>query len=88
MRFPRKRGATSVRVRVFIPDNSVSTGAGCAGLTYASTNLAIAYTRENDNGGTEVTGANLLTIATVGTWAVFQGTSRVGSAGASDEVKM
>jgi hypothetical protein len=69
MRFPRKRGATSVKARVFIPDNSVTTGAGCTGLTNASANLAICYSRENDNGGTEVTGANLLDITTLGTWA-------------------
>jgi hypothetical protein len=69
MRFPRKRGATSVKARIFIPDNSVTTGAGLSSLTFASTNLAICYSRENDNGGTEVTGANLLTITTIGTWA-------------------
>jgi hypothetical protein len=68
MRFTRKRGATSVKVRVFIPDNSVATGAGCTGLSSASTNLAISYSRENDNGATEVTGANILDITTIGTW--------------------
>lgn len=69
MRFPRKRGATSVKVRVFIPDNSATNGAGLSTLTYTSTNLAISYSRENDNGATEVTGANILDISTIGTWA-------------------
>lgn len=68
MRFPRKRGAASVKTRIFIPDNSATNGAGLTGLTYGSTNLAVAYSRENDNGGTEVTGANLLDITTIGTW--------------------
>jgi hypothetical protein len=68
MRFPRKRGAASVMARVFIPDNSVTTGAGCAGLSNTSANLAICYVRERDSSGTEVTGANLLAISTVGTW--------------------
>ncbi len=77
MRFPRKRGAQSVMVRVFIPDNSVTTGAGCTGLTYASTNLAIAYSRELQNGGTEITGANLVDITTIGTWA-SPGTGKLG----------
>jgi hypothetical protein len=69
MRFPRKRGATSVKARIFIPQNDSTTGAGKTGLAYGDTNLAIAYSRENDNGGTEVTGAgNILDITTIGTW--------------------
>jgi hypothetical protein len=69
MRYPRKRGSTSVIVRIFIPDNSSAKGAGLTGLTNASTNLAIAFSREMQNGGTEITGANLAAIATIGTWA-------------------
>lgn len=77
MRPPRTRGATSVMVTVFIPDNSVANGAGVAGLTNASTNLAIAYRRELQNGFTQITGANLVTITTIGTWA-NPGTGKLG----------
>ena len=55
-------------VRVFIPDNSVTTGAGCTGLTSSSTNLTIAFSRELQNGGTSYTGANIETITTIGTY--------------------
>ena len=79
MRFPRKRGSTSVMVRVFIPHSLSTVGAGCTGLTYASTNLAIAYSREMQNGFTQITGANLVTIATPGTW-VNPGTGKLGFA--------
>ena len=68
MRIERKRGSTSVMVRIFIPDNSVTTGAGCTGLTYGSTNLTIAYLRELDSAWTVITGANILDITTPGTW--------------------
>ncbi|MFA6054041.1 MAG: hypothetical protein WC769_01575 [Thermodesulfovibrionales bacterium] len=68
MRFPRKRGSTSVIVRVFIPDNTSTTGAGLTGLTYQSTNLAISYSRELQNGCTQITGVNILDITTIGTW--------------------
>lgn len=77
MRFPRKRGSTSVMIRVFIPDNSVTNGAGVSGLTSASTNLAIAYSRELQNGATQITGANIVTITTIGTWA-NPGTGKLG----------
>ena len=77
MRFPRTRGATSVMVRVFIPANNVTTGGGLTGLTSASTNLAIAYSRSLQNGFTQITGANLVTITTIGTWA-SPGTGKLG----------
>lgn len=77
MRFPYTRGASSVMVRVFIPDNSVTTGAGLTGLTSGSTNLAIAYSRSLQNGFTQITGANLATITTIGTWA-SPGTGKLG----------
>jgi hypothetical protein len=48
MRLPRKRGSTSNMVRIFIPDNSATNGAGLVGLTSASTNLAIAEQRARD----------------------------------------
>ena len=76
MRFPRQRGSTSVMVRIFIPDNSVTTGAGCAGLTYASTNLVITFSREKQNGFTVITGSNILAITTPGTW-LDPGTGKV-----------
>jgi hypothetical protein len=69
MRYPRKRGSTSVSVRILVPDSSSAKGAGLTGLTSASANLAIAFSREMQNGGTEITGANLTAIATIGTWA-------------------
>jgi len=69
MRFPRKRGSTSVMIRCFVPDNSVTTGAGCTGLTNASGNLAISFSRELQNGGTELTGANILDITTIGAFS-------------------
>jgi hypothetical protein len=64
-------------VRVFIPDNSSTKGGGITGLVYNSTNLAIAHSRELQNGGTEVTGANLVDITTIGTW-VSPGTGKLG----------
>jgi hypothetical protein len=64
-------------VRVFIPASNSTTGAGCTGLTSGSTNLAIAYSRELQNGGTQITGANLVTITTIGTWA-SPGTGKLG----------
>ena len=77
MRFPRQRGSTSVMIRVFIPHSLSTVGAGCTGLTYASTNLAIAYSRELQNGFTQITGANLVAIATPGAW-VSPGTGKLG----------
>jgi hypothetical protein len=68
LRFPRKRGATSVMIRVFILDSSKTNGAGLTGLTSASTNLTIAYIRELDSASTTYTGANIQTITTIGTF--------------------
>lgn len=63
----RTRGATSQMVRVFIPDNSVTTGAGVTGLTSASTNLTIVYRRSI--GATVIyTGANIEEQTTPGTF--------------------
>ena len=76
MRFPRQRGSTSVVVRVFIPNSLSNTGAGCTGLTYASANLAVAYSRELQNGFTQITGANLVS-CTPGSWA-NPGTGKLG----------
>ncbi len=68
MIYPRKRGATSVMIRVFIPNNSVTTGAGLTGLTNVSTNLTIAYIRELDSASTSYTGANIEAQTTIGTF--------------------
>jgi hypothetical protein len=68
MRFPRKRGATSVMTVIFIPDNTGTKGEGLGTLTYASANLAISYRREKESTATEITGANILDITTLGTW--------------------
>ena len=62
------RGSTSVMVRVFIQDNSVTTGAGLTGLTNASTNLNIATMRELDTAATVYSGANIEAQTTVGTY--------------------
>lgn len=64
----RKRGSTSNMIRVFIQDNSVTTGAGLTGLTSASTNLQITTRRELDTSGTIYTGANIEEQTTVGTY--------------------
>jgi hypothetical protein len=70
----RTRGATSQMVRVFIPDNSSTTGAGKTGLTNASTNLVIAYRREQ--GATVTyTGANIEDITTPGTYQAPTGST-------------
>lgn len=68
MRFARKRGSTSNMLRVFIPDNTSTTGAGLSGLTSASTNLQIAYMREFDAAATIYAGGNIQTITTIGTF--------------------
>lgn len=77
MRFPRKRGSTSVMIRVFIPDNSVTTGAGLSTLTSGSTNLTIAYIRELDGSSTTYTGANIEAQTTVGTYQAPSTSSKI-----------
>jgi hypothetical protein len=77
MRLPRKRGSVSNMVRVFIPDNTSTTGAGLTGLTNASTNLAVAFSREFDAAGTAYSGANIETITTIGTYQAPSASSKV-----------
>lgn len=67
MRFPRQRGSTQNSVRVFIPDNTASNGAGLTGLTSASTNLTVAWVRQLGALVT-YTGANIVS-CTPGSWA-------------------
>jgi len=64
-----KRGATSVMLRVFIQQNNVTTGVGLTGLTSSSTNLNIAMLRELSSTSEVYSGADLQTIATIGTYA-------------------
>jgi hypothetical protein len=68
MKYDRLRGSTSNMVRVFIPDNTSTTGAGLTGLTSASTNLTIAYLRELDSAPVTYTGANIEAQTTIGTF--------------------
>jgi hypothetical protein len=72
----RKRGATSQMVRIFIPDNSVTTGAGVTGLTFESTNLRVSFIREKDSALTSYTGANIETITTIGTFQAPSSSSK------------
>jgi hypothetical protein len=55
-------------IRVFIQDNSVTTGKGKTGLTYLSTNLQISVIRELSATPTIYTGANIEDITTIGTF--------------------
>ncbi len=77
MRRPRTRGSSSNMVRVFIPDNTSTKGAGLTGLTSASTNLVVAFAREFDSAGTSYAGANIETIATIGTYQAPSTSSKV-----------
>ncbi len=57
-------------VRVFIPDNTLTTGAGLTGLSSSSTNLVIGYMRQLDASWTEYTQAagNIEAQTTIGTY--------------------
>jgi hypothetical protein len=68
MRFPRKRGSTSNMVRIFVPDNTSTKGAGKTGLSSGSINLVIAYIRTLDSAATTYTGANIQAQTTIGTF--------------------
>lgn len=57
-------GTTSKTIKVFIQDNSVTTGAGLTGLVFNTASLTAYYTREGTNGTTVIT----LVTATQGTW--------------------
>lgn len=63
------RGQTSNIAFVFLPDSSSTAGAGKTGLTNASAGLAISVRREKSPVMTAYSGANIVTIATPGTWA-------------------
>lgn len=57
-------GTTSKLIRVFVQNNSVTTGAGLTGLTSATSGLTAYYIREGANATTQI----VLTSATLGTF--------------------
>lgn len=63
-------------VRVFIPDNTSTTGAGLTGLTSASTNLTIAAIRELTGTAISYTGANIEAQTTIGTYQAPSSSSK------------
>lgn len=62
--FTIKKGTTSKKVRFFIADSSVTTGAGKTGLVYNTASLVAYYIRDGDSNETAIT----LATATLGTW--------------------
>jgi hypothetical protein len=69
MKYLPKRGQTANIAFVFIPDSASTIGGGKVGLTNASTALNISVRRELSAVFSTYTGANILTITTLGTWA-------------------
>lgn len=63
------RGSTSRIAWVFLPDSTSTTGAGKTALTNGSSGLNISVRREFTAAVTTYSGANIGTIATLGTWA-------------------
>lgn len=57
-------GQTSVLLRVFIGNSSVTTGAGLTGLAFGTASLIAYYIKDSDATATAIT----LVTATVGTW--------------------
>lgn len=68
MKYPVLRGQGSNISWVFLGDNTSTVGAGKTGLTNASAGLNIAVRRELVAAMTAYSGANIGTIATLGTW--------------------
>ena len=66
-----KKATTSKRTQIFIGDSSVTTGAGLAGLTNASSGLIVSTIADNEATATAYTVAagNVETITTLGTYA-------------------
>lgn len=64
----RKRGATSQIVRVIILDSTSTTGAGCTGLAYDSTNLVISFIRESSRTSVVYSGSDIEDVAVIGTY--------------------
>ncbi len=65
MKLKIKAGTTSRILRVFVQDNSVTTGAGLTGLAYNTSNLKCYYSRVGASSATAVT----LVTATAGTYS-------------------
>lgn len=57
-------GSTSVLVRLFVANSSVTTGAGLTGTTAGTSGLIGYYVRDGDTGSTQIT----FTTSTLGTW--------------------
>ena len=66
-----KRGQGSIVLRIKILDSSATTGAGLAGLTFASAGLIVATIADNEATVTAYTqaGSTIETVATLGTYA-------------------
>lgn len=64
-KFSLAKATTSKLLRVFIPDSTVTTGAGKTGLAFNTASLAAYYIREGSATATAITLATM----TVGTWA-------------------
>lgn len=64
-KFSLAKNTTSKLLHVFVPNSSVSTGAGLTGLVYNSAGLKAYYLREGAASATAITLATM----TVGTWA-------------------
>lgn len=67
-KYQRVRLSASNIAWVFLPDSASTVGAGKTGLTNASAGLDISVRRELSSAVTSYTGANIGTIATLGTW--------------------
>lgn len=69
MKLNMLRGSTGRIAWVFLPDSTSTVGAGKTALTNASAGLNVTVRREKSAAVTTYTGANIGTIATLGTWA-------------------
>lgn len=58
-------GSTSKLLRIFVPNSSVTTGAGLTGLAFGTSGLSGYYIREGANATTQIT----LATQTLGTWS-------------------
>lgn len=87
---PVRHGSTSVRIRVWLGDSSVNTGAGKTGLTSASAGLIISLHHENANTTSEFahlyrqSASTIESISTIGTFSTpTSGKCRFGEVSAS-----
>jgi hypothetical protein len=68
MKLLLKNGVTGLCLRVFLQDSAAADGSGKTGLTYQSAGLAIAAIADNESATTAYSGANVETIAALGTF--------------------